>query len=91
MIEVAKLFRDEAEAFILGVDALTQPEQSAALHSLAGAARTVGMEEVARLALDGEQAVKDQLSPAPFIASVRAALPSLIECLDGWTAALPNE
>ncbi len=91
MIEVAKLFRDEAEAFVLGVDALSPNEQAAALHSLAGAARTVGMKEVARLALKGEQAVKDQESPADDIASVKAALPDLSGRLDGWTAALPEE
>lgn len=91
MIEVARLFRDEAEAFVLGVEALSPNEQAAALHSLAGAARTVGMKEVARLALKGEQAVKDQESPADDIASMRAALPVLIQRLDGWAAALREE
>ena len=91
MVEVAELFRDEANAFVLGIDAMSLNEQAAALHSLAGAARTVGMTEVARLALKGEQAVKDQKSPAKYITSVKVALPDLSGRLDSWTAALPKE
>ncbi len=48
MTEVAKLFRDEAEAFVRGVDNMAQIDRAAALHSLAGATRTVGMNEIAR-------------------------------------------